>query len=58
MRERTSVLILSLALGSAAFAQDGGKLSWRGKGGEDPKAALAEARGKGLPALLFFTSEG
>ncbi len=58
MRDRMSAWILSLALGSAAFAQDGGKLSWRGKGGEDPKAVLAEARGKNLPALLFFTSEG
>ena len=58
MRLRMSVLILSLALGSAAFAQDGGKLAWRGKGGEDPKAVLADARGKSLPALLFFTSEG
>ena len=58
MRERTSALILSLALGSAALAQDGGKLSWKGKGSEDPRSVLAEARRQHLPALLFFTSEG
>lgn len=58
MRQRMPALLLFLALSCPALAQDGGKLPWRGKGGEDPKAVFAEARSKGLPTLLYFTSEG
>jgi len=46
-----------LGLASTAPAQDGGKLSWRGKT-EEPRAAMADARRQGRPLLLFFTSEG
>jgi len=46
-----------LSLASAASAQDGGKLAWRGKN-EEPRAAMAEAQRQGKPLLLFFTSEG
>lgn len=45
-------------LAALALAQDGGKLPWRGKNGEDPAKVLAEARGQKRPALLFFTSDG
>jgi hypothetical protein len=46
-----------LSLASAASAQDGGKLSWKGKD-EDPRAAMAEATRQGRPMMLFFTSLG
>lgn len=44
-----AVLVLATA--------DGGKLDWRGKGG-DPKAAMEEARRQGRPILLYFSSDG
>ncbi|HUR38001.1 MAG TPA: thioredoxin family protein, partial [Planctomycetota bacterium] len=53
----TWTLAMVVAASSAAAAQDGGKLSWRGKN-EDPKTVLAEARAQGRPSLLFFTSAG
>ena len=57
---RTSVWALTMVLGlaGAAAAQDGGKLDWKGKGKEDPKAAMAEAKRHGKAMMLFFTSEG
>jgi len=51
----TPLILLTLAAG--AWAQDGGKLAWRGKD-ESPKNAIADARAQGRPALLFFTSLG
>jgi hypothetical protein len=47
-----------LAFATAAAAQDGGKLAWKGKGSEDPKAAMAEAKRANKAMMLFFTSEG
>ena len=52
----TGVALLSLV--SAAAAQDGGKLPWKGKGSADAKPGLAEAKRLAKPAMLFFTSEG
>jgi hypothetical protein len=48
--------LLLFALGLRA--QDGGKLEWKGKGKEDPKAAMADAKRHGRAMMLFFTSEG
>jgi hypothetical protein len=47
-----------LALAAAAEAQDGGKLTWRGKGKDEPKFGMAEAQKQGKAMMLFFTSEG
>jgi len=47
-----------LALAAAAEAQDGGKLSWRGKGKDEPKLGMADAKKQGKAMMLFFTSEG
>jgi hypothetical protein len=58
MLQRTWTVVLLLGLASAASAQDGGKLSWRGKGGEDPKTAMADAKSQSRPMMLFFTSDG
>ena len=58
MRQNFLSMLLLLVLSSAAFAQDGGKLAWRGKDKEDPKLAMAEAKRQGKPMMLFFTSEG
>jgi hypothetical protein len=55
-RSPVAVLFL-LGLASAASAQDGGKLPWRGKN-EDPKLAMTEAHQQGRPMMLFFTSDG
>ena len=57
MKNALPALLLILALSSTAFAQDGGKLPWRGKD-EDPKGALADAKRQGKPLMLFFTSFG
>jgi len=46
-----------LALSTAAAAQDGGKLPWKGKS-DDAKAAMADAKRTGQPMMLFFTSVG
>jgi hypothetical protein len=57
MRSTTWAIAMILGLASGASAQDGGKLSWKGKTG-DPKAAMADAAREGRPMMLFFTSEG
>jgi hypothetical protein len=57
MRATSGTLAMVLGLASAAFAQDGGKLTWMGKTG-DPKTAMLDARDQGRPIMLFFTSEG
>jgi len=51
-------LAISLGMAASAAAQDGGKLAWRGKDKDEPAAAMAEAKRKGLAMMLFFTSEG
>jgi hypothetical protein len=56
MKMTLRILATLLALSTAAAAQDGGKLNWKGK--EDPKAAMADAKRAGQPILLFFTSFG
>jgi hypothetical protein len=58
MRKNIGTIALTLALATAAAAQDGGKLNWRGKGKDDPKAAMADAKKQGKAMMLFFTSEG
>ena len=58
MFNNTLTISLLLGMAAAAAAQDGGKLAWKGKGKEDPKAAMAEAKRQGKPLMLFFTSEG
>jgi hypothetical protein len=58
MRHAAVTLSVVLSLASAALAQDGGKLDWKGKGNEDPKAAMADAKRHGKAMMLFFTSEG
>jgi len=50
--------IAALALFSTAWAQDGGKLAWRGKTPDDPKAAMADAKKDSKQMMLFFTSAG
>ena len=57
MKRGSWAIAMALGLCSAAAAQDGGKLPWKGKT-DDPKAAMAEAKQQGRPMLLFFTSEG
>ena len=57
MRHSVWTIPMILALASAAAAQDGGKLDWKGKK-EEPKAAMAEAKKHGKAMMLFFTSEG
>ena len=58
MKKNLWTLALLTALAPAAAAQDGGKLDWKGKGKEDPKAAMADAKRQGKAMMLFFTSEG
>jgi hypothetical protein len=58
MHQRTWTIIALFGLAFSASAQDGGRLAWRGKGGEDPKTAMADASGQGRAMMLFFTSEG
>ena len=58
MRHSISAMSMVLALATAAAAQDGGKLDWKGKGKEEPKAAMADAKRHGKAMMLFFTSEG
>ena len=33
-------------------------LNWRGKGKDEPKTAMADAKRQGKAMMLFFTSEG
>lgn len=42
--------------GGTALAGGGGKISWRE--GTKHDAALAEAKAKGVPLMLYFTGEG
>lgn len=56
MRQIPAVLALLLALASAAAAQDGGKLDWKGK--SNPQQAILDAKALGKPMMLFFTSDG
>ncbi len=56
---KTLMAILMLGgLGTAAAAQDGGKLDWRGKDKDDPKTAMADAKRQGKAMMVFFTSLG
>jgi hypothetical protein len=57
MKITLQALAAVLVLSSAAAAQDGGKLPWKGKS-DDPKAAMADAKRAGQPMMLFFTSLG
>jgi hypothetical protein len=57
MKSAWQTLAAVLAISTAAAAQDGGKLPWRGKN-EDPKAAMADAKRAGQPMMIFFTSVG
>jgi roadblock/LC7 domain-containing protein len=57
MNKIIGAFTIALALAAPAFAQDGGKLAWKGKT-EDPKAAMAEAKKANKAMMLFFTSEG
>ena len=45
--------VLLLAAGSA-FAQKGGKLPWQ----RNPYVAMKEAKARGIPVMLYFTSKG
>ena len=56
MRQAICTVALVLGLTSAAAAQDGGKLNW--KGHSDPKSAMLDARDQGKPIMLYFTSAG
>ncbi len=58
MRPITLAFGLFLGLAGVASAQDGGKLNWRGKGKDEPKTAMADAKRQGKAMMLFFTSEG
>jgi hypothetical protein len=55
-------LLLSLALlpalASAAAAQDGGKIVWKGKGADSLQAAFEDALRDAKPIVLFFSIEG
>ena len=57
MRRAAVASLMVLGLSLPAFAQDGGKLPWRGKS-DDPKAAMADAKRQQRPMMLFFTSVG
>ena len=58
MRRSWLAIPMVLGLATAAAAQDGGKLAWRGKGKDEPKAGMADAKKQGKAMMLFFTSEG
>ena len=57
MKSMLQTLAAVVVLSSAAAAQDGGKLPWRGKN-DDAKAAMADAKRAGQPMMLFFSSVG
>jgi hypothetical protein len=57
MKTTLRTLAALLALSTAALAQDGGKLSWKGRT-DDPKAAMADAKRAGQTMMLFFSSVG
>ena len=58
MRTLAWAIPMVLSLATAAAAQDGGKLNWRGKGKDEPKVGMADAKKQGKAMMLFFTSEG
>ena len=58
MRKLWWAIPMALSLATAAAAQDGGKLNWRGKDKDEPKAGMADAKKQGKAMMLFFTSEG
>ena len=58
MKTTIAALLVTAGLSTAALAQDGGKLAWKGKGKDDPKVAMADAKNSGHAMMLFFTSEG
>lgn len=57
LRHPAIALLLTFGLSSAASAQDGGKLPWKGKN-DDVRSAMADAHQQKRPMMLFFTSEG
>jgi hypothetical protein len=52
-----AIAILMLSAGAAA-AQDGGKLTWTGKGHDPVKPAIDDALSVGRPMMFFFSVEG
>ena len=58
MRNLGWAIPITFSLATAAAAQDGGKLNWRGKGKDEPKVGMADAKKQGKAMMLFFTSEG
>jgi hypothetical protein len=50
-------LALSAGICASLSAQDGGKIPWKGKSG-DEKAAMADAQKSGKAMMMFFTAEG
>lgn len=58
MRKMLWAIPMVLGLATAAAAQDGGKLAWRGKAKDEPKLGMADAKKQGKAMMLFFTSEG
>jgi len=46
------------ALAGAAIAQDGGKLTWMGKGQDPVRPAYNDALDAGRPIMFFFTVQG
>ena len=58
MRQLWWAVPMVLGLATAAAAQDGGKLNWRGKDKDEPKLGMADAKKQGKAMMLFFTSEG
>ena len=51
-------LAIVAALSGTLAAQDGGKIPWKGKGSDDLKAIMDEAKKEGKAMMMFFTSEG
>ena len=47
-------MTLLIALASLLPFQDGGRIVWR----RDVEESLREAKEKGAPSMLYFTSEG
>ncbi len=45
---------LFLVAGSVSAQGKGGKVPWN----QNPQAAILEAKKKGLPMMLYFTSDG
>ena len=57
MKTTAWAILALVGLSASAAAQDGGKLSWRGKT-DDIKTAMADAKRDNRPMILFFTSAG